>query len=183
MRHLHRHIALACLLLVHTRALAGDAGAPPEAPSGAALANPLATWTLDRLSATRERPLFAPTRRPPPPPPPPPAPVVQQVETPPVPPPTLMLLGIVTEADGARAMVRTQSSNKVVRARLGDEIGGWKVTQIETRRLVLSHDDRSFGYTLFERMGAKTATRPLAEPDPDLQNLAQERIERRNGRR
>jgi general secretion pathway protein N len=182
MRHLHRHVAIAGLLLLHTGALAADAGTPPETPSGVALANPLAIWTLDRLSATRERPLFAPTRRPPPPPPP--APVVQQVEAPPVPPPSLVLLGIVTEVDGARAMVRTQGSNKVVRARLGDEIGGWKVTQIEARRLVLSHDDRSFGYTLFERKGAKTATSPPTEPEPVVQNLlAQERMERRNGRR
>lgn len=181
MSHLHRYVAIACLVLVHARALAADAGAPPEAPAGEALANPLATWSLDRLSATRERPLFAPTRRPPPPPPA--APVVQQTEVPPAPPPSLILLGIVTEADGARAIVRTQASDKVVRARLGDEIGGWTVTQIEARRLVLSHDDRTVGYTLFERMIAKTATRPPAAPEPVVQNLAQERIERRNGRR
>jgi hypothetical protein len=33
--------------------------------------------------------------------------------------------------------------------RIGDDIGGWKVTQIEERQLVLSLDDRSATYTLF----------------------------------
>jgi len=177
--HLQRHALFVCLLLVNAAAFA--AGAPSEAASGVALANPLAASPLDHLSATRERPLFAPTRRPPPPPP---APTVRQAEAPPpAPPPSLVLLGIVTEADGARAMVRTQASDKVIRARVGDDIAGWTVAQIETRRVILSHDDRSVSYTLFERAGAKTATRPAAEPDPAVQNLAQDRIERRNGRR
>ena len=80
-------------------------------------------------------------------------------------------------------MVRTQASEKVIRARVGDDIAGWTVAQIEPRRVILAHDDRSVSYTLFERAGAKTATRPAAEPDPAVQNLAQDRIERRNGRR
>jgi len=102
----------------------------------------------------------------------------------PAPPPSVVLLGIVTEANGARAMVRTDASDKVVRARLGDEIGGWKVTQIEPRRLVLSNDDRSVSFSLFARMGAKNASRvPAASPpDPRVQNVAQERIDPRSGR-
>ena len=183
MNHLHRHGAMACLLLLAASAFAADPGsspgqgAAPDAPTDSALLNPLAAWPLDRLSTTRERPLFAPTRRPPPPPP---ALVAQQVKAPPAPPPTLVLLGIVTEADGARAMVRTQASEKVIRARVGDDIAGWTVAQIEPRRVILAHDDRSVSYTLFERSGAKTATR---EPEPAVQNLAQERMERRTGRR
>src|SRR5260370_6901414 len=59
---------------------------PPQAGEGregAALPSPLAAQPLDRLSATRERPLFSPTRRPPPPPPP----VVAAPAPPPPPPP------------------------------------------------------------------------------------------------
>jgi len=33
--------------------------------------------------------------------------------------------------------------------RIGDDIGGWKVIQIEEWQLVLSLDDRSATYTLF----------------------------------
>lgn len=173
--HFQLQGAVACLILLHATALAADAGAPPPTDSGAALANPLAASPLDRLSATRERPLFAPSRRPPPPPPP--APVVRQVEAPPAPPPTLALLGIVTDGEGARAMVRTQASDKVIRARLGDQIGGWRVTQIEARRLILSLDDRSVSYVLFERLGEKKAP-----TEPPMQNLAEGRSERRSRR-
>src|SRR5262249_16117207 len=55
-------------------ALANKAGETPALPAqrgeGDALPSPLAAQPLDRLSGTRERPLFSPTRRPPPPPPP-----------------------------------------------------------------------------------------------------------------
>lgn len=181
MNHLHdpKVISIITCLLLQASALAADAPAPSD-PS-ATLANPLAAWPIDRLSATRERPLFAPTRRPPPPPPPPP--LVREVAAPPKPPPSLTVLGIVTEADGARAMVRTQASDRVVRARIGDDVAGWTVTQIEARRVVLTLDDRSVSYALFERTGAKTATRPPAEPEPAAQSLAQERTERRSSRR
>jgi hypothetical protein len=180
MSHFPRICMLAAALAVPSIVLAAEPAAPPD--PGAVLANPLAAQLLERLSATRDRPLFAPSRRPPPPPP---APVVRPVEAAPAPPPSIVLLGIVTEADGARAMVRADASGKVVRARLGDEIGGWTVTQIEPRRLVLSNDDRSVSFSLFARMGAKnTAGRaPATAPaDPQVQNVAQERIDRRSGR-
>jgi hypothetical protein len=163
-------------------ALAAEPAGPADGQAGAPLANPLASRPLAVLSATRDRPLFAPSRRPPPPSS---APVVRPVEATPVPPPGVVLLGIVTQADGARAMVRTEASDKVVRARLGDEIGGWKVTQIEPRRLTLSNDDRSVSFSLFDRMGAKSAARGVparSPPDPQVQNVAQERIDRRSGR-
>jgi hypothetical protein len=48
-------------------------------------------------------------------------------------------------------VVRSGSSDKVIRARLGEEIEGWQVAQIESRRLVLSHDDRSVSFALFDR--------------------------------
>ncbi len=82
-------------------------------------------------------------------------------------------------------MVRTDASDKVVRARLGDEIGGWKVTQIEPRRLTLSNDDRSVSFSLFDRMGGRSSARGVparSPPDTQVQNVAQERIDRRSGR-
>ena len=60
-------VLLSCMISGAPRAFAQ----PSEQPTGT-LANPLEAQPLDRLSATRERPLFSPTRRPTPPPPPPP---------------------------------------------------------------------------------------------------------------
>jgi hypothetical protein len=152
------------------------------ADSSGSLANPLAARPLNQLSATRERPLFSPSRRPPPPPPPS---VVQRVEPPkPIDPPNVMLIGIVSEEGEARALIRTDSSNKVVRARLGDEVGSWTVTAIEPRRLTLSHDDRSVSFALFASGQGKNAagTVPIASPEAAVLTAAQERINRRTGR-
>jgi hypothetical protein len=120
--------------------------AQPSDGSASTLANPLEAQSLDRLSATRDRPLFSPTRRPTPPPPPPPP------EQPPVAvvpqPPNLTLSGIVMDDEGARAIIRS-SATKADRVQIGDDIGGWKVVQIEGRRLVLSLDGRFATFTLF----------------------------------
>jgi len=107
-------------------------------------ASPLAAYPLDRLSATRERPLFSPSRRPPAPPP---APTIAAASPPP--PPNLILFGIVMDAEEAHAVVGVERADKTRRVRIGDDIGGWKVTQIEERQLVLSLDDRSATFTLF----------------------------------
>ena len=189
MSYFQRLWMIASFVLLRSIALADDASTPgklqsdAEPPSEAAAANPLASWSLDRLSATRERPLFAPSRHLPPPPP---APAMARVEeASPAPPPSLVLLGIITEGKTARAMVRTDASNKVMPARLGDDIGGWKVTQIEPRRLVLSNDNRSVSFALFNRAGSSNAAaRALAgtAPDPEVQNVAEERVDRRSGR-
>jgi hypothetical protein len=86
-------------------------GQPPEQPT-ATIANPLEAQSLDRLSATRDRPLFSPNRRPTPPPPPPPP------EQPPVAvvpqPPNLTLVGIVVDDEGARALIRSSATRPTV---------------------------------------------------------------------
>jgi len=134
-------VVLSCMVSAATCALAQ----PPDQTSGT-LANPLEAQPLDRLSATRERPLFSPTRRPTPPPPPPPpeaAPVAVVPQ-----PPNVQLFGIVVDDEGARAIVRS-GAEKVDRVQIGDDIGGWKLSQIEGRRLVLSLDGRFATFTLF----------------------------------
>ena len=126
---------------------------PPELPT---MANPLAAQPLDRLSATRDRPLFSPTRRPTPPPPPPPpeqAPVAVIPQ-----PPNLTLVGIVLDDEGARALIRS-SATKADRVQIGDDIGGWKVAQIDGRRLVLSLDGRFATFTLFSNENAQQPPR------------------------
>jgi hypothetical protein len=138
--------------------------AQPTDQTTGTLANPLEAQPLDRLSATRERPLFSPTRRPTPPPPPPPpeaAPVAVVLQ-----PPNLQLFGIVVDDEGARAIVRS-GAEKVDRVQIGDDIGGWKVAQIEGRRLVLSLDGRLATYTLFSDDNGQQTPRdagPQADP-------------------
>jgi hypothetical protein len=145
------------------------APAQPPAPATGTLANPLEAQPLDRLSATRERPLFSPTRRPTPPPPPPPpeaAPVAAMPQ-----PPNVQLFGIVMDDEGARAIIRSDSA-KVDRVQIGDDIGGWKVAQIEGRRLVLSLDGRFATFTLFSNdNGQQTPRDPeqtAAQADPGI---------------
>jgi hypothetical protein len=155
------------LALVHGEGANGQAR--PE-PSGD-LANPVAAQSLDRLSATRERPLFSPSRRPPAPPS---APVVQRT-APVLPPaaPSVDLFGIIRDEEGARAVVRAGPGNKIRRVRVGDEIGGWRVSQIDGRKLVLTLGDRSTTYTLFSGQNAKPSVGILPRlPDPRPPNPA-----------
>ena len=62
-------------------------------------------------------------------------------------------MAIVTDDGAPQAVVRTQE--KAIGVRVGDEIAGWKVTQIEPRRLVLASDYREVSFDLFGRMSGK----------------------------
>jgi general secretion pathway protein N len=144
---------VAATLVCGTAVRAQDVTLPRATSAPSAQPNPLMRLSLDQLSATRERPLFAPTRRPPPPPP---ATVGSADPLPPPPPdpPTLSLFGIVKDTDGASALVRAQTSDKVQRLRVGDKLQGWEVARIEERQLVLELEDRSTTFTLFSRQPA-----------------------------
>jgi hypothetical protein len=176
---------IACAVALRSMAMAADAGGEAPARSSAVPGSPLWAVSLDLLPATRDRPLFSPSRRPPPPPP-----VSGRIETvaaipAPSRPPSVVLLGIVADPDGTWALVRAGGSDKIMHARLGDDIAGWKVSEIESRRLVLSSDDRSVSFALFSRAGAKSSAdgTPVARAsDTRVQNVAQGRIDRRSGR-
>jgi len=135
------------LLYWTTAALGADARAPAQDSSNVTLSNPLVAQFLERLSATLDRPLFSPSRRPTP------APVAQAPElpVPPAPPPDLVLSGIVMDGKSARAVVRVGAEKKILRAEIGDNIDGWTVSRIEGRKLVLSLDGRFVTFTLFNR--------------------------------
>jgi hypothetical protein len=161
-----RVVNFLCVLLV--AALGSDAAvAEQQQLSAAALSNPVAAQSLDELSATLDRPLFSPGRRPPAPPPPP---AVQAAAppAPPPPPPNLILFGVVMDGEGARALIRTGADKKVMRAQIGDDIDGWKLSQIEGRKVVLSLDGRFATFTLFSgdrgRQDAAGGPPPGSEP-------------------
>ncbi len=139
--------ALFAVALVGTPAArAADLTTPTQSPPHA-IENPVAATSLDQLAATRERPLFAPDRRRPTA-----ASVVRHVEPPPPPPdqPRLSLFGVVVDTNGPRAVIRSDPVGKTLRVRLGDEVGGWRVTQIDGQRLVMSLDGRSATVMMFK---------------------------------
>jgi hypothetical protein len=151
----HRRTSIAVLLSGAIVALGTLAAAQPQDRPESALANPLAAQPLDGLSATTGRPLFSSSRRPPAPPPPP---VVQAAPPPPpAAPPNVVLVGIVMDGDSARALMRSGAENKVIRAQIGDDVGGWKVSQIDGRKVVLSLEDRFATFMLFNRDGGSRA--------------------------
>ena len=141
----------------------GD-GAPPVSP--------LAAQLLERMSNTRDRPLFSPTRRPPAPPP-----VVAVAPPPPLPPPDVALLGVVMDGEDARAVVRAGPAAKILRVGIGDDIGGWKVGQIEARQLVLLLDGRTATFMMFTGSNTKSPANSGAAGPPSgapPQNVVQQ---------
>jgi hypothetical protein len=152
------------LLYWTTAALGADAPAPAQNSEGVTLSNPLAAQPMERLSAIVDRPLFSSSRRRAPAPP-----LSRDPEprVPPPPPPSLVLSGVVMDGESARVVVLVGAEKRVQRAQIGDEIGGWTVSQIEGRKLVLSLDGRFATFTLFNRdvdqrtLGDGTASKAL----------------------
>jgi type II secretory pathway component PulC len=143
-------LTLNAVLLLYWATAALGAEAPAQNSDGATLSNPLAAQSMERLSATLDRPLFSPSRRgvltPP---------VNRDPETPtppqPPPPPNLVLSGVVMDGASARVVVLVGAERKIQRAQVGDEIGGWTVSQIAGRNVVLSRDGRFATFSLFNR--------------------------------
>ena len=123
---------------------------PPEAPGVSAAraagpeprGNPLWAFPLISLNATRERPIFLPSRRPLAPPvvasPPPAAPAPPQ--PPPTPPPErprLLLVGAVVGDAEAMAIFLDQNSQDIVRLRTGESHLGWTLSAVKGRETTL----------------------------------------------
>ncbi len=164
-------LAIAILWIASMDALAADSTPQRSVHPGTAPVSPLAAQlSLDQLSATRDRPLFSPTRRPPAPPP-----VVVPVAPPPPPPPNVALLAVVMDGDDARAVVRVGQEAKSVRVQIGDDIGGWKVGQIEARQLVLLLNGRTAKFSMFNP--TRTKRFPPAGPIAQSQVLPQNPVQ------
>ena len=101
--------------------------------------NPLWSIPVKTLTATRDRPIFSPSRRPPP------APVIAapQVSPPPVSKPIeperplLTLVGTVSGEQEAFGIFLDQTANRIVRLRLGDDHQGWILRQVRGREVML----------------------------------------------
>jgi hypothetical protein len=136
--------------LVVAAVLGAVSGAPAvyarENAPPAGLENPLAAIPLGELAATRDRPLFVPDRRPPPP-----VSVVHEAAPPPLPvdPPSLSLLAIILDGH-QRAIVRMESTGKILRLQAGDTIEGWRIARVEKQRIEIAHDSRAIDITMFK---------------------------------
>jgi general secretion pathway protein N len=120
-------------------------GAQLPPPGG----NPLWGIPVSALTATRERPIFSPTRRPPAPPPEP----VPAAESPPPPPaepeqPLLTLVGTATGETDNVAVVVDQNTKNLVRLHIGEAVSGWYLRSIDSRAMTLEKDNRRVTLTL-----------------------------------
>jgi hypothetical protein len=128
---------------------AATPGLTPPAPSNAAAStgerapgsNPLWTIPLTSLTATRERPLFSPSRRPPPPPvvvakappPPPPPPKPAEPEK-----PKLSLVGTVLGETGEGiGLFMNLADLTPLRLKVGEDHKGWVLREVRPRQVVL----------------------------------------------
>jgi hypothetical protein len=123
--------------------------APPAAPMRTPSANPLWGVPLSRLSGTRDRPIFSPSRRPPP--------VAVAVETvvvkpPPrkkeIEPPRLSLVGTIVSGDEGFGIFIDQSTKAALRLKTGEDYQGWKLRAIQGREVTMEKDQRAVVLTL-----------------------------------
>lgn len=119
----------------------GPLTAPPPQPERVTTGNPLWAIPMSRLSATREQPLFAPSRRPAPPPAlARPAPVA--VAPPPAPPapekPQLSLLGTVAGSGERIGLFLDSTSKAVLRLKRGENHQGWTLRDVQPRQVELA---------------------------------------------
>jgi general secretion pathway protein N len=116
---------------------------PPTQPSG----NPLWAIPLSSLTATRERPLFLPSRRAPAPAVAGPVAVAPTPLAPPPPAeperPPLILIGVIAGESEGFAVFLDQATNNVVRLKTGQDHGGWVLRAVKGREATLHKNGKS----------------------------------------
>jgi len=118
---------------------------PPAARPADPTGNPLWAIPLSSLTATRERPIFLPSRRAPAPavagtpvvvaPPPPPSAEPEQ--------PPLTLVGAIAGDTEGFAVFLDQATNNVVRLKTGQDHQGWVLRSVKGREVTLEKNKRS----------------------------------------
>ena len=118
---------------------------PALRPDLSASGNPLWAIPLTSLSATRERPIFLPSRRAP-------APAVaaayiEPPKTAPPPPepdrPALRLVGVVTGTADGFAVFISDTTRDIIRLKTGEGHEGWILRSVKAREAVLEKNRRS----------------------------------------
>jgi general secretion pathway protein N len=119
---------------------------PPTAPQAVAAGNPLWAIPLSQLSATRDRPIFSPSRRPLAPvvaapiyvPPPAPRVATAEPERPP-----LTLVGTIMGEGDAIAVFVLQGTGTTIRLRPNESHEGWVLRSVQGREATLEKGDKS----------------------------------------
>ena len=136
-----------------------------DGASGAAVGNPLWGIPLHALSATRERPLFSPSRRPPAPPvvavaPPPPPP---SKPAPPATPPLTLVGTVLGGSEGVGVFIE-QGTKDIIRLRVGEGRGGWTLSSLQARAAILDQGERQATLALSPRDSAVQLTASVSPP-------------------
>jgi general secretion pathway protein N len=129
-----------------------DRPAVPIARERAPTGNPLWGIPLRVLTATRERPLFSPSRRPPAPPAiaapaPPPRPVAAAKPAEPDH-PLLTIVGTVVSASDGIGLFIDQATNEVLRIHTGQDHDGWVLRSVHGREASFEKHERTSTLTL-----------------------------------
>jgi general secretion pathway protein N len=152
-----------------------SASTPPPnlhpAPSG----NPLWAVPLKQLSATRERPVFSPSRRPPQtavaaapyvPPPAPPKPVE-------LPRPQLSLVGTISGKVEGFGIFLEQIGDKVLRLKTGETHKGWTLLEVRARQIVFQKDNETITLSLPAPGSVQTTASTRADTDSSPASASQ----------
>jgi hypothetical protein len=142
------------LVMIEPAASVIDASAEPAKHTGPVASdppqggNPIWSLPLSSLSATRERPIFSPSRRPPPPPvvaapyvpppspPPPPKPAEPDH-------PLLTLLGTLARDSQGVGIFANDSDKSTLRLRTGEDHEGWVLRSVRAGEAVFEKGDRA----------------------------------------
>jgi general secretion pathway protein N len=143
--------------------MAGNRGDPTDGDGPGLRSNPLWAIPLSSLSATRERPLFSSSRRPPPviamaPPAPrvvPPPPKAEEPDHPP-----LTVVGTVSSEAGGIGVFLDQTTNNIIRLKVGQDHMGWILRSIQGREASFEKDQRTTTLSLPSRSSALSPANP-----------------------
>ena len=161
-------IGQASLISASSGSETGQDQAPVQARGGG---NPLWTVPLTELSATGERPIFTPARRPP-------RPVATEAQATSTPQqaqaipdkPALSLLGTVTEADGAGGIgiFIDDIAKRAMRLRAGEQHDGWALRRVQRGRVVMEKNGARVTLVLAPRDSARPAAPALSASVPQV---------------
>ncbi len=123
---------------------------------------------LSKLSMTRDRPIFSPSRRPPPPPAMMPviAKPVERAKPPEPENPPLVLVGTVVGEDSGIAVLVEQATENVVKLRVNESHQGWTLRSIQGREVTFQNDRKSSVLALAPPGGTEPASSQAALEPP-----------------
>ena len=140
----------------------------PSADVTRSVGNVVFAVPLSKLSVTRDRPIFSPSRRPPPPPAVMPviAKPVERAKTPEPENPPLVLVGTVVGEDSGIAVLVEQATENVVKLRVNESHQGWTLRSIQGREVTFQNDRKSSVLALAPPGGTEPASSQAALEPP-----------------